>query len=160
MNTNDKIEELKKLPFTKSWQNNFVSKTQNILNIETGEIKPRELNDFVYLPAPLALKSLSNNREFLAFRNDHKNDGLMDFKLLTSKADNENYRLALLYLAITLGDLGIYFMIDDKYGLFIEINELHKKANDFAGVYKILYRHFAIPKQIAHKNGIVEEWIG
>jgi len=158
MSVDKAIEELKKLPFTKSWQNNFVSDTQNILDVDTGEIKSTQLYDFIYLPAALAVKHLSNNRQFLSFRNDHKNDGMMDFKLLANKIENENSRVALLYLAIILGDLGIFFRVDDKYGIFIEIKELHDKAEAFGGVYKILYRAFSIPKQIAHKNGIVEQW--
>jgi len=152
-------EELQKLPFTKSWQNNFVSDTHNILDINTGAAKPTELNDFLYLPAPMALKHYANNRDFLAFRNDHKNDGVMDFKLLSNHTDNENGRIVLLYVAIILAELKIFFMIDDKYGVFIEIKELHKKADELGGVYKTLYRHMSIPKQIAHKNGLVEQWI-
>ena len=152
-------DELKKLPFTKSWQNNFVSDTQNILDINTGTLAQKELQDFIYLPAALALKHFSNDRAFLSFRNDHKNDGMMDFKLLANKIDNENSRMVMLYVAILLAELKIFFMIDDKYGIFIEIKELHSKADELGGVYKALYRHFSIPKQIAHKNGIVETWI-
>jgi len=158
MNIDKAALELKKLPFTKSWQNNFVSDKQDILDINTGKINQKQLNDFIYLPAALSLKHYSNNSDFLLFRNDHKNDGMMDFKLLENKTDNENARIVLLYIAIILAELKIFFMIDDKYGIFIEIKELHNKAQEFGGVYKQLYRHLAIPKQIAHKNGIVEQF--
>lgn len=159
MNTEEKIGTLKKIPFAKSWQNNYVSDVQNILNIETGELKETELKDFIFLPAASALKHFSNDREFLRFRNEHKGDGVMDFKLIENKTDNENHRIVLLYLAIMLAELKIYFMIDHKYGVYIEINELHQKADELGDAYKKLYRHFAIPKTIAHKNGIVEQWI-
>lgn len=150
--------EMKRLPFAKSWQNTFVAHTHNMLNINTGELHKKELNDFIFLPASVALNHYSSNRDFLAFRNDHKNDGMLDFKMLSNETDNENSRLVLLYIAIIIAKLKIYFMIDDKYGIFIEIADLHEKAEKEGGVYKELYRHFAIPKQIAQKNGIVEQW--
>lgn len=152
-------ESIKKLPFTKSWQNNYVSDTQRILDINTGELAEKELQDFLYLPAASALKHYSNDREFLAFRNEHKGDGIMDFKLLEDQADNENYRVVLLYVAVLLAEMKIYFMIDHKYGVFIEINELHEKAKELGDQYKSLYRHFSIPKTIAQRNGIVEAWV-
>jgi hypothetical protein len=159
MSLDNKIAILKKLPFAKSWQNNYVSDVHNILDINTGELKKTELNDFIFLPAASALKNFSNDREFLSFRNEHKGDGMMDFKLLENKIDNENHRIVLLYLAIILAEMKIFFMIDHKYGIFIEISELHEKADSLGEGYKALYRHFSIPKTIAHKNGIVETWV-
>ncbi len=150
------LETIKGMPFTKSWQNNHVSQSHDILNIDTGEVGQKELKDFIFLPAASALRHLSNDREFLAFRNDHKGDGMLDFSLIKDKSENENHRIVLLYMAIFLAELKIFFMIGGKYGIYIEISELHDKADENGGIYKTLYRHFSIPKQIAHKNGIVE----
>lgn len=156
MEIRDIIDELKRLPFTKSWQNQHVADEHSILDINTGDVAVKSLKDFIFLPAPSALRHFSNDRKFLAFRNDQKGNGVMDFKLLNDATDNENYRIVLLYVAIMLAEMKIFFMIGNKYGIYIEINELHKKADEQDGLYKELYRHFSVPKTIAHKNGIVE----
>lgn len=152
------ISEIEKLPFSKSWQSTYISKKQQILNIETKKLESRELNDFLYIPAPNLVRAYGSDPQFLAFRLDHKKHPDWDYKLIKDKTDNEQRRLAIYYVSRFFNAAKIKFMIDESYGIFIEIEELAFLAKQNPEKYRDLYLHLSIPKSIGKKSGIVEEW--
>src|SRR5688572_19802616 len=110
---------LKKLPFSKSWLNVFVSKSKKFLNRETHQFEDIELKDFVYIPAPSLVRHFSSDKDFLAFRSENKNTKDWDYKLVNDAAENNNRRLAIMYIEPILKSLHINFTIDDSYTIYI-----------------------------------------
>ncbi|PIR32694.1 MAG: hypothetical protein COV36_03860 [Alphaproteobacteria bacterium CG11_big_fil_rev_8_21_14_0_20_44_7] len=152
------VKEFKRLPFIKSWQNSYVSSEQQIFNTETEQLETRVLEDFIYVPGPSLIRFYSSDPKFLAFRNDHKYDPDWNYHLLPDKSDNENRRLAVFFVAQMMEALEIQFMIDEGYGILVEIGELARLAKTENPVYKEIFLHFSIPKAMAKRNGLVEEW--
>jgi hypothetical protein len=113
--TEDALNQLKKLPFAKSWLNVHVSKIKKILNTETEELADTELGDFIYVPAPSFVRHFGNDKDFLRFRTEYKNSGEWNYKLLSDAAENNNRRLGVMWAANILQPLGINFLIDDGY---------------------------------------------
>ena len=154
----ESLKEFKNLPFVKSWQNTFVSKNQNIINTETGKLVEKTLEDFIYIPGPSLLHHFSSDTSFLAFRNENKYEDDWDYNLIADKNDNANRRMAIFYVSKILEALEIKFMVDEGYGLFVEISELAEKAKSEDPVYRDIYQHCAVPKSITTRHGVVESW--
>lgn len=163
------IETLKKqaitfkdLPFSKSWESTFVSKTHQILNTETGKTEETTLEDFLYIPGINLLKHYGSDSVFLRFRSDNMYEDDWDFKLIESKADNNNRRMAVFYVSQVMEALEISFKVDNNYGIYVEIDELAQKASkapdEFISIYKDVYFHFSVPKSITTKVGATESW--
>lgn len=152
------LEEIKTLPFIKSWQNAYISKEQNIVNFATGKPEEKELSEFVYLPAPTLLRHYASDTRFLRFRNENKYEDDWNYELIEDKAENDNRRMVLFFIARYLESLEIEFMIDNSYALYIEIENLARLAKEKEGHYKAIYLSLSIPKAISQKVGIQEQW--
>jgi hypothetical protein len=158
METATAILKLKKLPFSKSWQNNFVSKAKNIINFKTGKVESTELSIFVYIPATTILQTFSSDREFLGFRIENKSTKNFEFNLLADKTENNNRRLAIMYVAQFFNELDIKFLIDDAYTLYIPEEELLKLNNSGDGFKQEFYNSLYIPKTFGGRKGSEETW--
>ncbi len=150
------LNQLKKLPFSKSWQNVHVSKTKKILNTATSELATTDLNDFIYIPAPSLVRYFGNDKEFLSFRTEYKNSKDWDYKLVSDPVENNNRRLAVVWAENILKPLGINFLIDDGYTMYILYDELHKLANSDIPGMKEFINNLYIPKTLAQKKGVIE----
>jgi hypothetical protein len=153
------IEEIKKLPFNQSWRSSFISDKRKIMNFATGQLEEKVLEDFLYIPAPNIVRNYGSNPKFLAYRNENKFSKDYDYNLLSDKFENNNRRIALKYVAENLlNKLGLEFMIDDAYTIYIPLAALARLAESEDEALRKLYIHFAIPKQLARKTGVREEW--
>lgn len=154
--------ELKDIPFAKSWESTFISKTHQILNTETGKTEAITINDFLFIPGIHLLKHYSSDSSFLSFRSENLYEDNWDYKLLENKTDNNNRRMAVFYVSRMLDALEISFRVDNNYGIYIEIEELAKKAREAEGelqkIYKDIYYNFSVPKSITSKVGEIESW--
>ena len=56
LDTLEALNQLKKLPFSKSWQNIQYLKKKKILNPETKQLVENALADFIYIPAPSLIR--------------------------------------------------------------------------------------------------------
>lgn len=149
------FSRLKKLPFAKSWANNFVSKDKNIINLTTGKPEKRELDVFVYIPAPVLIQYLSSDKEFLGFRLENKFSSDYDFKLLADKNENNNRRLAVMYAAQYFKAAEVEFLIDDAYTIYITNEEL-QKFNCADTAKREFYNSLYIPKHFGGRKGSEE----
>jgi hypothetical protein len=152
-------QTLKKLTFSKSWQNSFVSKTKKLLNRENNQFEDRELGVFVFLPAPVIIRHFGSDKAFLVFRSENKLEKDWDYKLLSDVTENTNRRLAVWYLSKMLDVLQINFTIDDSYTVYIEEAELKKLGESELPQIKEFYNSLYIPKTtLAKKQGEHESW--
>lgn len=152
------ITHLKKMPFSKSWQNVFVTKVKRVLNKESNTFEDVELEDFIYIPAPSIVRYFGSNKEFLQFRSENKNSKDWDYKLFGDPAENNNRRLAIMYIEHFLNALDIKFIIDDAYTLYIMDSELQKLSNSEVAGAKDFIRNLYIPRTITQKKGGSETW--
>lgn len=150
------LNQLKKLPFSKSWQNVFVSNTKKIFNLETKQLEEKQLEDFIYIPAPSLVRYLANDKEFLRFRSEMKSSKDWDHKLISDPVENNNRRLAVWWTENILQTLNISFSIDDGYTIYILYEDLQKLATLQEPGAKEFVNSLYIPKTIAHKKGVVE----
>lgn len=150
------LNQLKKLPFSKSWQNVHVSNRKKIINTETKDLVSMALGDFIYMPAPSLVRHFGNDKEFLAFRSEYKNSKNWDYKLLSDPVENNNRRLAIMWAENILKALDIDFLVDDGYTMYILYEELHKLSDSDIPGMKEFVNHLYIPKTLAHKKGIIE----
>lgn len=154
----ENAETLKKLPFNRSWQSNFVGHKRKIVNQQTGALEEKDLGDFVSLVAPQLVKSLSTDKEFLSFRVENR--GLSDFnyKLVPDKTEDTNRRMAIKFIVEKFAPFNMEYLIDDGYNFYIMRPEIEKlreiKIRQVGELYVILTNG----KTIAHKEGIVEQW--
>jgi hypothetical protein len=152
-------QTLKKLTFSKSWQNSFVTKTKKLLNRETNQFEERELDVFVFLPAPIIIRHFGSDKAFLVFRSENKSEKDWDYKLLADVTENNNRRLAVWYLSKMLDVLNIGFTIDDSYTVYINDGELKKLGESDIPEIKAFYNSLYIPKTtLAKKHGDHESW--
>ena len=158
MDTKTAITKLKKLPFSKSWQNNFVAKAKNIINFDTGKPEPMALDIFIYIPAATILQNLGSDREFLNFRIENKLSSDYNYNLIADKAENNNRRLAIMYIAQFFKEAQIAFLIDDAYTLYITEEELKKLQNTDDASKKEFYNSLYIPKTFGGRKGSEETW--
>jgi len=156
MDLKSTIDRLKKLPFSKSWQNHFVTKEKNIVCLKSGKIENQVFELFIYLPAPSVLQLFSNDKDFLAFRMEHKYSDEYNFNLIADKTENNNRRLAVLYIAQMLNSAEIEFLIDDSYTIYITQAELEKLNESGKPELKDFYNFFYVPKQFARRKGVEE----
>ncbi len=150
------LNQLKKLPFSKSWQNVYVNKTKKIFNLETKTLEETPLEEFIYIPAPSLVRHLSNDKEFLRFRSENKNSKEWDYKLVSDPVENNNRRMAIVWTENILQTLGIKFLIDDGYTMYILYEELLKLSSSDEHTVKEFINNLYIPKTLAHKKGITE----
>ncbi len=148
---------IKKLPFSKSWQNVYVSKAaKKILNRETETFEEKEMEDFIYLPASALVRHFGSDKEFLLFRSDNKLNKDWDYKLVSDATENNNRRLAVKYAEALFAPLNINFTIDDSYTIYINNDEIKKLSEfDIPGA-KEFVNGLYIPKIMAHKKGVTE----
>jgi hypothetical protein len=147
---------LKKISFSKSWQNTFVDKEKGIVNLETGKIEKQALEVFVFIPALKIIQLFSNDKAFLTYRMDNKFSDRFNFNLVADKTDNTNRRLAIMYVADMLEALGIKFLIDDVFTLYINNDELQKMSESTDADIKAFYNALYIPKVFAQRKGASE----
>lgn len=159
MDVNMAISKLKKLPFSKSWQNTYISKTKKkIVNKRTGSVEETEIDVFVYIPANVIIQHWGTDREFLAFRQEHKLSSDFNYNLLKDKTENNNRRLAVMYAAQFFNEAEIDFLVDDNYTLYITGEELHKLQDSDEPVKKDFYNALYIPKHFGGRKGSEETW--
>ncbi len=158
MDTRTAMTKLKRLPFSKSWQNNFVSKAKNMVNFSTGKVEPMALDTFVYVPATTILQTFSSDRDFLSFRIENKSSKEYDYNLLADKAENNNRRLAVMYIAQFFKEADINFLIDDAYTLYVMADELQKLSSSAEPSVKDFYNSLYIPKTFGGRKGTEETW--
>ena len=152
------IAKLKKLPISKSWQNNFVGKAKNIINPATGKPEPRELDLFVYSPASAIIQAFTTDKEFLSFRLEHKTSKDYEYNLIADKTENNNRRLAIMYISQFLKEIDIEFLIDDAYTLYITADELQKLTTSDDASKKEFYNSLYVPKIFGGRKGTEETW--
>lgn len=150
------LNQLKKLPFSKSWQNVYVAKTKKIFHLETKTVEETPLEDFIYIPAPSLVRHLSNDKEFLRFRSENKNSKEWDYNLISDPIENNNRRLAVVWTENILQTLGIKFLIDDGYTIYILYEELLKLSSLNEPTVKEFITNLYIPRTLAQKKGITE----
>ena len=149
---------LKKLPFSKSWQNVFVSKTKKIVNPKTGALEDKELEDFIYIPAINLVRHFSNDKDFMRFRVENKNSKEWNFKLVADPLENNNRRLSVVYLENILNSLGINFIVDDSYTPYILNDEVQKlTALEISGIREFV-NSLRNQKVISTKKGSSDTW--
>jgi hypothetical protein len=158
MNTFTAITKLKKLPFSKSWQNTFISKSKNIVNFKTGKLESRELDIFVLLPAATILQFFGSDRDFLSFRIENKASKDYDFNLIADRTENNNRRIAVMYVAQFLDEAEIEFLIDDAYTIYITHEELQKLYASEDALKRDFYNSLYIPKHFGGRKGTEETW--
>ena len=158
MDTKTALLKLKKLPFSKSWQNNFVSKSKNIINPETGKPEGTDLGIFVYVPATAILQTYGSDRDFLSFRMENKSSKDYDYNLLADKTENNNRRLAVMYIAQFFKEVELEFLIDDAYTIYIKGTELEKLNGTEDAGKKDFYNSLYIPKHFGGRKGSEETW--
>ena len=156
LDTVDALNQLKKLPFSKSWQNVHVSKTKKILNLETKELVETPLPDFIFMPAPSLVRHFGADKEFLSFRSEYKSSKSWNYSLISDPVENNNRRLAIMWAANILKPLEINFLIDDGYTMYILYDELQKLNHSEIPGMKDFVTHLYLPKTLAHKKGIIE----
>ncbi len=149
---------IRKMPFSKSWQNVFVTNVKKILNTETHELEDRALDDFVYLPAPSIIRHFSNDKDFLRFRIDNKTSKDWNYKFINDPTENTNRRLAIMYFEKILKALKIKFLIDDSYTVYLMHEELLKLSDSDIPALKEFVNSLYIPKTLARKKGSSETW--
>lgn len=152
------VDEIKKLPFNQSWRSTFLSDRRKMVNLESGKLEEQEFHDFLFIPAPNIVRHYGSTPKFLQFRNENKFSKDYDFGFIPDKFENNNRRLAVKYVAELLQKLNVNFMLDNAYTIYIMLSELAKFAESPDENLKKLYMHFAIPKQLARKAGVREEW--
>lgn len=152
-------QQLRKLTFSKSWQNSFVSKTKKLLNKENNKFEEKELDVFIFLPAPTLVRHYASDKDFLVFRSENKLSKDWDYKLLADATENNNRRLAVMYFARILDALEINFTIDDGYTIYISEEELKKLGESEIPEIKDFYNSLYVPKTtISRKQGTSETW--
>ncbi len=153
------VKTLKGLTFSKSWQNSFVSKAKKLLNRETNKFEESELGVFVFIPAPTLVHHFGSNKDFLTFRLESKSSRDWDYKLMSDAVENNNRRLAIMYVARALDYLEINFTIDDSYTLYINEDELKKLSQSESAELRDFYNSLYIPKtSLSRKVGTSETW--
>lgn len=156
MDLKSAIDRLKKLSFHKSWQDHYIGKEKEIINLTTGKPETTTLDVFIYVPTPSILKLYSNDREFLAFRMENKYSSDYNFNLIADKTENNNRRLAVMYVAQFLNTAEISFLIDSSYTIYITGRELEKLAASEKPELKDFYNSFYIPKHFGGRKGSEE----
>lgn len=152
------LRHLRRFQFSKSWLNNFVSKKKKIVNTETRQLEETELDEFIYIPATSIVRHFSNDKQFLSFRSEYKNSKDWNYKLIEDAFENNNRRLAIMYLAKMLNVLDIEFVIDDGYTLYILHEELERQQQSEVPGVKEFMNSLLIPRTFVRKKGTMETW--